>query len=61
MNHLEVRQKYSAALRTFNSILSVSSGDEILRLMVDILLELRFQASFPVIVIGKNGKKKIID
>ena len=39
MNHLEVRQKYSAALRTFNSTLSVSSGDETLRLMVDILLE----------------------
>ena len=53
MNHLEVRQKYSAALRTFNSILSVSSGDETLRLMVDILLEWRFQASFPVILIGQ--------
>ena len=33
MKHLEVRQKYSAARRIFNSPLSVSSGDEsILRL-----------------------------
>ena len=59
MNHLEVRQKYSAALRTFNSILSVSSGDETLCLMVDILLEWRFQASFPVTLIGKNDKKNL--
>ena len=39
MKHLEVRQKYSAARRTFNSLLSVSSGDETLRLMLDILLK----------------------
>ena len=39
MNHLEVRQKYSAARRIFNSPLGVSSGDEALRLMPDILLE----------------------
>ena len=38
MKHLEVRQKYSAARRIFNSLLSVSSGDETLRLMFDILL-----------------------
>ena len=31
MKHLEVRQKYSAALRIFNSLLGVSSGDETLR------------------------------
>ena len=37
MKHLEVRQKYSAARRIFNSLLSVSSGDETLRLMLDIL------------------------
>ena len=37
--HLEVRQKYSAARRIFNSLLGVSSGDETLRLMFDILLE----------------------
>ena len=39
MKHLEVRQKYSAARRTLNSLLSVSSGDETLRLMLDILLK----------------------
>ena len=37
MKHLEVRQKYSAARRIFNSLLGVSSGDETLRLMFDIL------------------------
>ena len=37
MKHLEVRQKYSAACRIFNSLLGVSSGDETLRLMFDIL------------------------
>ena len=37
MKHLEVRQKYSAARRIFNSLLAVSSGDETLRLMFDIL------------------------
>ena len=39
MKHLEVRQKYSAARCIFNSLLGVSSGDETLRLMFDILLE----------------------
>ena len=42
MKHLEVRQKYSAARRILNATLfslSVSSGDETLRLMLDILLE----------------------
>ena len=39
MKHLEVRQKYSAARRIFNSLLGVSSGDETLRLMLDILLQ----------------------
>ena len=32
MEHLEVCQKYSAAHRIFNSLLSVSPGDETLRL-----------------------------
>ena len=36
MKHLEVRQKYSAARRIFNSLLGVSSGDETLHLMLDI-------------------------
>ena len=35
MKHLEVRQKYSATRRIFNSLLF--SGDETLRLMFDIL------------------------
>ena len=39
MKHLEVRQKYSATRRIFNFLLGVSSGDETLRLMFDILLE----------------------
>ena len=38
MKHLEVRQKYSAARRIFNSLLGFSSGDETLHLMFDILL-----------------------
>ena len=38
MKHLKVRQKYSAARRIFNSLLGVSSGDETLHLMFDILL-----------------------
>ena len=37
MRCLEVRQKYSAARRIFNSLLGVSSGDETLHLMFDIL------------------------
>ena len=37
MKHLEVRQKYSAGRRIFNSLLNVSSGDGTLRLMLDIL------------------------
>ena len=38
MKHLKVRQKYSAVHRIFNSLLGVSSGDETLHLMFDILL-----------------------
>ena len=40
MKHLEVRQKYSATYRIFNSLLGFSSGDETLRLMLDILLKI---------------------
>ena len=40
MKHLEVRQKNSAARRIFNSLLGVSSGDETLHLMFDILQDL---------------------
>ena len=39
MKHLEIRQKYSATRRIFNSLLPVSSGDETLPLMLDILRE----------------------
>ena len=37
MKHLEVHQKYSAARCIFNSLLGVSSRDETLHLMFDIL------------------------
>ena len=53
MKHLEGRQKYSAPHRIFNSLLSVSSGNEILPLMLDILLEKLFSLLFPV---AQNSK-----
>ena len=37
VTRLEVRQKYSAARPIFNSLLGVSSGDETLRLALDVL------------------------
>ena len=40
MKHFEVRQKYSLARRIFNSLLSVSSGDETLPLTRDILCKM---------------------
>ena len=46
MKHLEVRQKYSATRRIFSSLLGVSSGDETLRLMFDILLERQKQTKW---------------
>ena len=39
MKLLEVRQKYSAARRIFNSLLGVSSGDQTLNLMLDVIPE----------------------
>ena len=42
IKHLEVRQKYSAACRIFNSLLCVSSSDETLRSMLRILHENAF-------------------
>ena len=63
MKHIDVRQKYSAARRFFNSLLDVSSGDELLldtashalfslfhgdellRLMLDILLHVLHKTS----------------
>ena len=47
MKHLEVLQKYSATRRIFNSLLGVSSGDETLRLMFDILLQMLIVCVFP--------------
>ena len=47
MKHLEVRQKYSAARRIFNSLLGVSSGDETLHLMFDTLLEISLVVFMP--------------
>ena len=52
MKHLEVRQKYSATRRIFNSVLGVSSGDETLRLMFDILRQ-------KYLYNGKNLKKNV--
>ena len=52
MKHLEVRQKYSATRRIFNSLLGVSSGDETLRLMFDILRQ-------KYLYNGKNLKKNV--
>ena len=40
MKHLEVCQKYSAAGHFFNSLLSVSSGDETLHVILNILREI---------------------
>ena len=45
MKHLEVRQKYSATRRIFNSLLGVSSGDKTLRLMFDILQQRQLKHS----------------
>ena len=39
MKHRQVRQKYSATRRIFNFLVGVSSGDETLRLIFDILHE----------------------
>ena len=47
MKHLEVRQKYSAERRTFNSLLGVSFGDETLvRLTLDILRQIQPRSQF---------------
>ena len=55
MKHLEVRQKYSAARRIFNSLLSVSSGDETLHLMFDILLpDIHFDFLYSVFILQKQ-------
>ena len=62
MKHLEVRQKYSAARRIFNSLLGVSSGDETLHLMFDILLKQFPPAEFGIcniylLIADKNRRR----
>ena len=62
MNHLEVRQKYSSARRIFNSLLGVSSGDETLRLMFDVLHQEQLQRTshshiFSLILERRGGKQ----
>ena len=57
MKHLEVRQKYSAARRIFNSLLGVSSGDETLRLMFDILLQVLTGSSCKSSLFATMSKK----
>ena len=54
MKHLEVRQKYSAARRIFNSLVGVSSGDETLHLMFDIL------HNKPLNILPGRGYRRII-
>ena len=58
MKHLEVRQKYSAARRIFNSLLGVSSGDETLHLMFDVLLQ-NIQKTFLNVENALNGTSLI--
>ena len=55
MKHLEGRQKCSAARRIFNSLLGVSSGDETLHLMFDILLEKLSRVVIATISLAKIG------
>ena len=50
MKLLEVRQKYSAARRIFNSLLGVSSGDETLNLMVDVIPEVQDGKNVPLLL-----------
>ena len=57
MKHLEVRQKYSATRRIFNSLLCVSSGDETLRLMFDIL---HLQHATPVQSSGSRALQEYV-
>ena len=58
MKHLEVRQKYSAARRIFHSLLGVSSSDETLHLMLDMLHPL-FSNFTPPPLFAENGQEII--
>ena len=60
MKHLEVRPKYSAARRIFNSLLGVSSGDETLHLMFDILRETfySFHGEILIKIIARTARRQ---
>ena len=58
MKHPEVRQKYFAARRIFNSFLCVSSGDETRRLLLDTL---RLMMPWPPLKIPTHCKRPLID
>ena len=50
MKHLKVPRKYSPVHPIFNSPLSISSGDETLQLMLDILLPEGLKLDEPFVV-----------
>ena len=50
LKHLKVPQKYSPVHPIFNSVLSISSGDETLRLTLDILLPEGLKLDKPFVV-----------
>ena len=52
---LEVRQKYSAVRRIFNSLLGASSGDETLHLMFDILHERHYSVMFHFVMMALHN------
>ena len=54
MKHPKVRQKYSPTCHIFNSLLGVSSGDETLRLMFDILLEKKLDITLACVASVSN-------
>ena len=60
MKHLEVRQKYSAARRIFNSLLGVSSGDETLHLMFDILRKMLEKKLWPTGCVEKCYSEQLL-
>jgi len=59
MKHLEVHQKYSAARRIFNSLLSVSSGDETPRLMLDTILQEKSFVSLFINCVPRSKRTKL--
>ena len=61
MKHLEVRQKYSAARRIFNSLLGVSSGDETLHLII--VTSINYDLMFDILLIShesRNSEEAIV-